>query len=355
MMPAERVLFRPHTQLTEYEFQLNVHIKKRRPKALFQAFGKSIYEVEWINQDGPPIVLLKIDGAKANREASFYVNLSFHPHIVRTFGLVQSNPGSVMLLQEMAPEGDLSELLRENGFRPTEQVLCTIFEQICDAMIFLADNRVVHGDLACRNVLVFQSNANEPTKNLVKLTDFGLTRASSIYAVIDSAAHTTMTIIPTRYAAPELLQNIDKLPYSEKSDIYSMGTLMWEACSYDQIPYSNVHSDSDVRRKKLNDERLPKPSLCNDQLWVVINECWNWEPIDRPNFQRLKEYLLSASRHFAKRMFFFLCILSIYILIYIIFNLENNSSETVQCIYCQNSCTRGDYETHKVIFLLDIS
>jgi len=117
----EELKSREQLQLTQCQFQLDVDIRKTRPRPLFQGFGKSIYEVEWINRDGPPIILLKIDGAKAKREASFYVQLSCHPHIVRTFGLVQSNPDSVMLLQESAPHGDLSEMLRENGFNQTKR------------------------------------------------------------------------------------------------------------------------------------------------------------------------------------------------------------------------------------------
>jgi serine/threonine protein kinase len=278
-------------QQTQYQFQLDVEIRKIRPRPLFQGFGKSIYEVEWINRDGPPIILLKIDGAKAKREASFYVQLSCHPHIVRTFGIVQSNPGSIMLLQESAPHGDLSELLRENGFKPNEAVLCEIFKQICDAMICLADNGIVHGDLACRNVLVFSSNSVEPKVNLVKLTDFGLTRESKLYTMVDSPVLTTMTIIPVRYAAPEILKNPNKLSYTEKSDIYSMGVLMWEACSYGQLPYSSLDSDEAVRKSKLNDQRLPQPSLCSHQLWTIINECWQQESLNRPTFKTLKESL----------------------------------------------------------------
>jgi serine/threonine protein kinase len=281
----------PQSQQPQYQFQLDVDIRKTRTKPIFQGFGKSIYEAGWINRDGPPIILLKIDGAKANREASFYVQLGFHPHIVRTFGLVQCNPGSVMLLQECAPHGDLSELLRENGFKPIEQVLWEIFQQICDAMICLADNRIVHGDLACRNVLVFQSNATEPKGNLVKLTDFGLTRGSAIYSMVDSPSMSTMTTIPTRYVAPEILRNSVRSSYSEKSDIYSMGVLMWEACSYGQLPYSHLHDDSDVRKRKLNDERLPQPSQCSHQLWAIINECWHQESLNRPTFKILKESL----------------------------------------------------------------
>jgi serine/threonine protein kinase len=196
-----------------------------------------------------------------------------------------------MLLQECAPHGNLSELLRENGFRPTEQVLWKIFEQICDAMICLADNGIVHGDLACRNVLVFRSNSTEPKENLVKLTDFGLTRGSSVYSIVDSPSMSTMTIIPVRYAAPEILRNPDPSSYSEKSDVYSMGVLMWEACSYGQLPYSSLHNDSDIRHRKLNDKRLPQPPQCSDRLWTIINKCWQPESLNRPTFKILKESL----------------------------------------------------------------
>jgi serine/threonine protein kinase len=298
---AKRPLPTSHLERTDYEFQLDVHIRKKRQKPLFRAFGKSIYEVEWIDRDGPSILLLKIDGAKARQEASFYVNLSCHPHIVRTFGLVQSNPSSVMLLQEFALSGDLSDRLQEGDFKPTEQVLCEIFAQICDAMIFLAVNGIVHGDLACRNVLVFQSDPSDPKKNLVKLTDFGLTRASSLYAVVDSPTRTTMTIIPLRYAAPELLRNTTSLNYSEKSDIFSMGVLMWEACSYGELPYSSLEIDDDVLREKLNDRRLSRPKLCSDQQWTIINECWHQNPGDRPDFERLKKRLKPISSNLDKR------------------------------------------------------
>ncbi|CAF0982948.1 unnamed protein product [Didymodactylos carnosus] len=84
--------------------------KARRP--LYQAFGKAIYEAEWIRQtNGPKFILLQIDSARARKEAAFYVELSRHPYIVRTYGLVQQQQNnlteddSVMLLQEYATEG----------------------------------------------------------------------------------------------------------------------------------------------------------------------------------------------------------------------------------------------------------
>jgi serine/threonine protein kinase len=291
----------PQAQQAQYQFQLDVDIRKTRTRPLFQGFGKTIYEVEWINRSGPPIILLKIDGAKANREASFYVQLSCHPNIVRTFGLVQCNPGSVMLLQECAPHGDLSELLRENGFKPTEQVLRRIFEQICDAMVCLVDNGIIHGDLACRNILVFRYNPHQPKENIVKLTDFGLTHGSTVYSMVDSPSMSTMTIVPVRYAAPEILRSSERSNYSEKSDVYSMGVLMWEACSYGQLPYSSLHNDNDVRKRKLNDEILSQPSQCSHQLWTIIKECWQQETLNRPTFANLKESLSTVETQSTNR------------------------------------------------------
>jgi serine/threonine protein kinase len=158
-------------------------------------------------------------------------------------------------------------------------------------MICLVDNGIIHGDLACRNVLVFRSDPNDPKENLVKLTDFGLTRGSTVYSMVDSPSMSTMTIIPVRYAAPEILRNPERASYSEKSDVYSMGVLMWEAYSYGELPYSSLHDDSDVRKQKLNDERLSQPAQCSHQVWTIINDCWHQDISNRPTFANLKEAL----------------------------------------------------------------
>jgi len=275
-----------------YHFELNVDIRKTKTRPMFQTPGKTIYEAEWISRAGPPIVLLKIDGAKARREAEFYVQLGCHPHIVRTYGMLESEPNTLTLVQEFASEGDLSELLREKHFRPSPSVLLELFIQIADAMVCLADNHIIHGDLACRNVLVFRMNKFEPKENLVKLTDFGLTRASTLYTVAGNSASTTMMIIPVRYVAPEILQNDHISNYTEKSDVYSMGVLMWEAFSSGQIPYASIDNDGDVRQLKLQGNLLNKPDNCDQALWNIITDCWQQQPNARPLFKTLKQSLL---------------------------------------------------------------
>jgi serine/threonine protein kinase len=293
--------FKMSSSQKHFLFKLNIDIKKTEKRPIFQAPGKTIYKAEWIAKPGPPIVLLKIEGAKANQEASFYVPLGSHPHIVHTYGMVENDSNSLMLIQEYATEGDLAELLRENEFQPSQSVLLEIFLQIIDAMISLANFGIVHGDLACRNVLVFRFNPSKPEENLVKLTDFGLTRASKLYSVVGSTASTTLAVVPLRYAAPEILRSAGASNYSEKSDVYSMGVLMWEACSQGQLPYALIEDDNDVRRRKLNGETLTKPDICDDALWNIIVSCWRQQSEVRPTFKMLKQSLLYLQLRSAAR------------------------------------------------------
>ncbi|CAF1274969.1 unnamed protein product [Rotaria sp. Silwood1] len=276
-----------------YRFKLNIDVKKKRNRALFQNGDKFIYEAEWLNNEqGPEIVLLHIRGARASKEASFYAKLSRHPNIIRTLGVVESSTEEnmgIMLLQEYAPLGDLSELLLNQPRLPDNvHIFCEIFLQIIDAMTFLASKNIVHGDLACRNILVFSYHHTDPEKILVKLTDFGLTRASTIYQRTNYVASTINTV-PIRSSAPEILQSPnDRQFYTEKSDIFSMGVLMWECLSKGAIPWVEK-SDDEVIRNVLNGERLKRPrnGQCSDDLWAIILKCMAHRPEDRPTFVQL--------------------------------------------------------------------
>ena len=73
------------------------------------------------------------------------------------------------------PFRSLLECLKEPSLRPTLNIVClSIFaQQICQGMKYLENMRLIHRDLAARNILVF-------SKNLVKVSDFGLSRALGV-------------------------------------------------------------------------------------------------------------------------------------------------------------------------------
>ncbi len=85
--------------------------------------------------------------------------------------------------------------------------------------------------------------------------------------------------------------------YTEKSDIYSMGILMWEAYSHGSIPWSNIETDEDVIERVLNGNLLARPSNCSQPYWDIIIKTWCKSPNDRPTFQQLKDLLLEKYYH----------------------------------------------------------
>ena len=263
---------------------MNVNIKT--DDHIYGEFKKKFYQTEWIPKTKSSIILLIMDEETARTEVPFYLRLSSHPNVVRTFGLVKHDSRSTALVQECAPYGNLQTLLHSSRFQPSESILIRIFIQIIDAMIYIVSQNIIHGDLRCSNVLIFQMNSIEPKENLVKLTNFNSACSNDPSFIIEK-----QRAIPVRYCVPEILQSKDQSNYSELSDIYSMGVLMWEAYSKGNIPFQSYTNDNDVRHCRLNNEKLLAPNQCSNALWNAIHSCWLQEPEIRYNFKELRELI----------------------------------------------------------------
>ncbi|CAF3361455.1 unnamed protein product [Rotaria socialis] len=218
-------------------------------------FGKTFYKATWLNGENLPIVLLEMKGNKVEVEALLYITLH-HPHIIKTYGLVNPNDqligsDSVLLLQEYAKDGDIARLLSAQHFIPSQYVLIEIFIQISSAMIYLAENDIIHGDLACRNALVFKSDPHDPKKNLIKLIDFGLT-------------------------------------HNELQKFYVV-----EADRIIQKDLTEIYDDEEVCKQKLHGKILTRPDKCDPNLWKLMIVCWNDRFHDRPTFNMIHKQLES--------------------------------------------------------------
>ncbi|CAF4886950.1 unnamed protein product [Rotaria sp. Silwood1] len=254
-----------HKSLETYEYQLDVNVIQKNP--LNGLNGRS-YEADWISKRESPITLMIMNKETSEREASWYLMLNSHSHIIHTYGFVENNDQLPMLLPEHAIHGNLQIFLQQNHFQPSNKVLITIFLQILNAMIYITNQGVVHGNLCCSNVLVFRMNPTNSLENLVKLTDFSMARTKD-YPYVDNE----LTAISVRYCAPENLKSTDQSNYSEAADVYSLRVLMWEACSHDKVPYGSDTSIDDIRQRRLNDEQLLQPNGCHTRIWTIIEHC----------------------------------------------------------------------------------
>ena len=130
------------------QYTLNVDVRKKAGRPLFQTFGKTIYYADWLptNENRSEVILLKIDGARAKRESTFYVDLSRHPHLLEhTVLSMMITDEESNTCTEHASLASLYEFLQARRKPPEETIIVQMFLQIIDAMIFLSYNVLFMG------------------------------------------------------------------------------------------------------------------------------------------------------------------------------------------------------------------
>jgi len=148
---------------------------------------------------------------------------------------------------------------------------------------FNEEAMIIHRDLKPQNIGFTKDGQ-------LKIFDFGLMACVKRRALsTDSYKMTgfTGTII---YMAPEVAQ---RLPYTEKVDIYSFGMILWQMTS-GLVPFAGMYRDEYMQkvvkggfRPKIRDD-LPLP------LIQLIERCWDCNPIIRPDCGEILSLLDSA-------------------------------------------------------------
>ncbi|CAH1716278.1 unnamed protein product [Chironomus riparius] len=207
-----------------------------------------------------------------------------HENIVRLYGVVLSTD-SLMLVTELAPLRSLLECLKDNDLRVkflTVPVLCDFALQICNGMMYLENNRFVHRDLACRNILVFN-------KNKVKISDFGLSRALGVGKDYYKTNFNVNLKLPIAWCSAEC---VNYLKFTSASDVWAYGVCLWEMFSYGFQPWPAFTGQQILEAiDKPNFQRLEKPEVCPKEYYALMLKCWSHEPHDRPKFVEIYRLL----------------------------------------------------------------
>uniref|UniRef100_A0A8C9P7Q0 Tyrosine-protein kinase n=1 Tax=Spermophilus dauricus TaxID=99837 RepID=A0A8C9P7Q0_SPEDA len=218
--------------------------------------------------------------AKFLQEARILKQYS-HPNIVRLIGVcTQKQP--IYIVMELVQGGDFLTFLRTEGARLRVKTLLQMVGDAAAGMEYLESKCCIHRDLAARNCLVTE-------KNVLKISDFGMSReeADGIYA-----ASGGLRQVPVKWTAPEAL-NYGR--YSSESDVWSFGILLWETFSLGASPYPNL-SNQQTREFVETGGRLPCPELCPDAVFRLMEQCWAYEPGQRPSFSTIYQELQSIRK-----------------------------------------------------------
>ncbi|CAB4379649.1 unnamed protein product [Rhizophagus irregularis] len=201
--------------------------------------------------------------------------VDFHENIIHFFGLTRENQNDnskkYWLVMEYANNGTLQEYLEKYFNTLTWNDKFNMALQLAHAVLCLHDEGIIHRDLHSRNVLVNQ--------NTIKLADLGLSKR------IDEANNSRLefgVLVP--YIDPK---KFGFRPYSlsKKSDIYSIGVLLWEISS-GQPPFKDLSSYDLIVQISQGLRETPVPGTPNTYL-DLYTECWNGEPDNRPNINQI--------------------------------------------------------------------
>lgn len=121
------------------------------------------------------VAVLQVHSGNVAAEAETLLRLGQHPRLVSFFGLCKEGPESTLLVMEFAARGSLDKALEEIEDSITPAHRLAMLQQVCSGCEALVAAKLIHRDMALRNVLLFFYDAGDFKKTSVKLSDFGLT------------------------------------------------------------------------------------------------------------------------------------------------------------------------------------
>ncbi|XP_031632076.1 neuroglian-like [Contarinia nasturtii] len=236
-------------------------------------------------------------------ELKILVHLGRHLNVVNLLGAVTKDISKreLMLIVEYCAHGNLQSYLIRNrahfcdqinheedcvdstitpsnempSMMTTTDLLIWSF-QIARGMHYLASRKVLHGDLAARNVLLCNDN-------VVKICDFGLAR--SMYKTSNYQIK-TQRALPFKWLS---LESISDLMFTSFSDVWSYGVVLWELFSLGATPYPGMNAGTPLYTKLKGGYRMEKPQYATQNVYDIMLSCWQEAPQSRPLFDKLEE------------------------------------------------------------------
>ncbi|XP_076012565.1 receptor tyrosine-protein kinase erbB-3a [Genypterus blacodes] len=203
-----------------------------------------------------------------------------HVNVVRILGIC---PGaSLQLVTQVSSQGSLLEHVRNCRNKLSPQRLLNWCVQIAKGMYYLEEHRMVHRNLAARNVLL-------KNNYIAQISDYGI--ADLLYPD-DKKYFYNEGKTPIKWMA---LESILFRRYTHQSDVWSYGVTIWEMMSYGTEPYASMRPQEvpDVLEKG---ERLIQPQICTIDVYMVMVKCWMIDENVRPTFKELANEFTRMAR-----------------------------------------------------------
>ncbi|CAK9867926.1 unnamed protein product [Sphagnum jensenii] len=219
-----------------------------------------------------------------------------HPHIMCVVCCAEDEKNLFYVMERM--DKSLSEILQDTKlsqmslFRQVDLML-----QIAEGMKYLHSMDLAHRNLSPNSILVKCDKPGSECSILApepfwiaKISGFDTTKVKMESAVYSQQ---TMNIGTTMFMAPELYELEDgeeepEIFHPKKTDVYSFGLLCLAVLigEPNPFPYEDMVNPS-LRAFKARVKKGKRPKLppnCPDHLSSLIQQCWDGNPDNRPDF-----------------------------------------------------------------------
>ncbi len=224
---------------------------------------------------------------RLEQEASVALGIA-HPHLASVYKFGISEKTYPYIVMDFMAGPSLAEVLVQEGFLDTARAL-DVFIQIAEGLEYAHGEKLLHRGLKPSNIYVLVSTGG---RDFIKVSDFGIAK------VLPNPGRETKYMTPQgeefgnpNYMSPEqcLGNRLDA-----KSDIYSLGCIMYE-CVSGKVPHGSsnamrvafkqVSEEAKSLIERFTDLDIPK------DLDEVILACLKKDPDDR--FASVKELRLA--------------------------------------------------------------
>ncbi|EAR93072.2 Serine/Threonine kinase domain protein (macronuclear) [Tetrahymena thermophila SB210] len=216
---------------------------------------------------------------ETQKEARILQQLN-HPNIVKFKDVYTTKKGKLCIIMEYADGGDLAKVVKDaRGKYLQEKQILDWFTQICLAMKHVHDRKIIHRDLKGQNIFLTRNH-------IVKLGDFGIAR------VLSKTVEKAKTMVGTPYyLSPEI---IESKPYSFKTDIWSLGVILYELCALK--PPFNADSLHFLALKIVKGQYSPIPTHFSKEMKNLVSNLLQVDAIRRPSINDIMKMPIIQER-----------------------------------------------------------
>jgi len=258
----------PGLEVLATEFEISDEIGRGGMAIVYRAIDRSLGREVAVKVLHPGTAVDEEARLRFEREAQVAGRLQ-HPHIVPVYGVRQLPHGQLALVMRYVRGSTLREHVASNGPLPMQAVVALGLE-MASALEYAHRSGIVHRDVKPANIFLDKDTSS------ALLADFGIAYAGPEGTQL---TRTGMSLGTPNYMSPE---QIEGQPADPRSDVYSLGLVLWEALSGSQ-PWAGESLFSIIYKQK--HEALPTiPQIRRDTpLWLsqVVERSLTKDPDER--------------------------------------------------------------------------